>query len=79
MATFRKTYLENEFKKLNDELPEHINMYLLGGGAMSFQNLKVATKDIDVVFRSFREFELTRSVLLSLGYFAPCIRYIFRH
>lgn len=74
MATFRKTYLENEFKKLSEELSEHINMYLIGGGAMSFQNLKVATKDIDVVFRSAREFELTRNVLLSLGYFVPCIR-----
>jgi hypothetical protein len=74
MATFRKTYLENEFKKLNDELPEHVDMYFLGGGAMSFQNLKVATKDIDIVFRSAREFELTRSSLFSLGYFVPCIR-----
>lgn len=74
MATFRLTYLENEFKKLNDELSEHIDLYLIGGGAMSFQNLKVATKDIDVVLRSTRELELTRNALLSLGYFVPCIR-----
>lgn len=74
MATFRRNYLENEFKKLSEELSEHINMYLIGGGAMSFQNLKVATKDIDVVFRSAGEFELTKNVLLSLGYSVPCIR-----
>ncbi|AKB36157.1 hypothetical protein MSSAC_1567 [Methanosarcina siciliae C2J] len=54
MATFRRTYLETEFKKLNNRLPEHVDFYLIGGGAMSFQNLKVATKDIDVVLRSTR-------------------------
>lgn len=74
MATFRRTYLETEFKKLNGELSEHVDLYLIGGGAMSFQNLKVATKDIDVVLRSTRELELTRNALLSLGYFVPCIR-----
>lgn len=74
MATFRRTYLETEFKKLNDRLPEHVDLYLIGGGAMSFQNLKVATKDIDVVLRSTRELELTKNALLSLGYFMPCIR-----
>jgi hypothetical protein len=74
MATFKRTYLETEFKKLNDRLPEHVDLYLIGGGAMSFQNLKVATKDIDVVFRSTLELELTRNALLSLGYFVPCIR-----
>ncbi len=74
MATFRRTYLENEFKKLNGELSEHVDLYLIGGGAMSFQNLKVATKDIDVVLRSTRELELTRNALLSLGYFVPCVR-----
>lgn len=74
MATFKRTYLENEFKKLNDKLSEHVDLYLIGGGAMSFQNLKVATKDIDVVLRSARELELTRNALLSLDYFVPCIR-----
>lgn len=74
MATFSRTYLETEFKKLNDRLPKHVDLYLIGGGAMSFQNLKVATKDIDVVLRSTRELELTRKALLSLGYFVPCIR-----
>ncbi|MDY9926894.1 DUF6036 family nucleotidyltransferase [Methanosarcina sp.] len=74
MATFRRTYLETEFKKLNDKLSEHVDLYLIGGGAMSFQNLKVATKDIDVVLRSTKEFELTRNALLSLEYFVPCIR-----
>ncbi len=54
--------------------PKHVDLYLIGGGAMSFQNLKVATKDIDVVLRSTRELELTRKALLSLGYFVPCIR-----
>ncbi|WP_187151889.1 hypothetical protein [Methanosarcina siciliae] len=36
---------------------------------MSFQNLKVATKDIDIVLRSTRKLELTRNALLSMGYF----------
>ncbi|HIH74111.1 MAG TPA: hypothetical protein HA306_02180 [Methanosarcina sp.] len=73
-GNLQKTYLETEFKKLNDRLPEHVDLYLIGGGAMSFQNLKVATIDIDVVLKSKRELELIKNALLSLGYFVPCIR-----
>ena len=39
MATFRRTYLETEFKKLNDKLPEHVDLYLIGGGASIWQTV----------------------------------------
>jgi hypothetical protein len=52
---FDRQYLENKFEKLNKALKEHVNLYLIGGGSMSFQKYKAATKDIDVVVRSNNE------------------------
>lgn len=46
MALFNREYLKTEFEKLNSMLPEHVNLYMIGGGAMSFRGLKDATKDI---------------------------------
>ena len=40
------TYLDND-----------LNIYLIGGGAMMFYELKPATKDIDIVFQSHEDLE----------------------
>jgi hypothetical protein len=71
---FDRHYLEREFEKLNEALQEHVNLYLIGGGSMSFQKYKPATKDIDVVIRSKRELELIKKALRSIGYTVPAIR-----
>jgi len=71
---FDKQYLKKEFEKLNDVLPEHINFYLIGGGSMSFQKYKPATKDIEVVVRSNKELDIIKVALKSIGYIIPTIR-----
>lgn len=47
--TFGRKYIENELQELGKEIETELELYLIGGGAMSFLNLKDATKDIDVV------------------------------
>jgi len=46
---FGREYIENELQKIGADLKTSLEIYLIGGGAMSFLNLKDATKDIDVV------------------------------
>ena len=71
---FDRKYLENEIDKLDGVLENHVNLYLIGGGSMSFQNLKDATKDIDVVVRSENDMSLLKSALAQMGYLVPAAR-----
>ncbi|WP_321429889.1 hypothetical protein [uncultured Methanolobus sp.] len=70
---FDKQYLQNEFEKLDDALSEHVDIYLIGGGSMSFQKYKAATKDIDVVVRSDENLVLIEKTLKYIGYTVPVI------
>ncbi|ADI75091.1 hypothetical protein Metev_2273 (plasmid) [Methanohalobium evestigatum Z-7303] len=71
MAKFSRSYLEEELEKLDRHLENPVVLYLIGGGAMSFQKLKDATKDIDVVVLSVDELKSLKKSLSSLGYKKP--------
>ena len=34
---FSPEYLKKEMEKLNELISDHVNLYLIGGGSMSFQ------------------------------------------
>jgi hypothetical protein len=45
-----------------------MTVYLMGGGAMTFRELKNATRDIDLLVPTRRDFELLRDLLRAQGY-----------
>ena len=65
---FDRKYIEEELKKINTNLSKQISLYIFGGGAMSFFNLKTATKDIDVLLSSESDASALMKVLYKTGY-----------
>jgi uncharacterized protein YjhX (UPF0386 family) len=68
MPTFEKAYIEQELKRINEKLSAPISLYILGGGAMSFYNLKTATKDIDVIVTDEKTATTVVTALQKSGY-----------
>ncbi|KAA0009907.1 MAG: hypothetical protein FE037_05050 [Thermoplasmata archaeon] len=66
--SFGKEYIQNELKKIDDALCEHLKLYLIGGGNMSLLGLKDATKDMDVILNKEKELYVLRNALLRCGY-----------
>ncbi|OYT28151.1 hypothetical protein B6U98_05480 [Thermoplasmatales archaeon ex4572_165] len=68
MKMFDSNYVEKELKNINNYLNKPINIYIFGGGAMSFYDLKIATKDIDVLLPSEAEASALIKALYKSGY-----------
>jgi hypothetical protein len=52
------------FEKLDKKLNRKTNIYLIGGAVLLYNNLKVGTKDIDIVVLKKDDFDLFNSILL---------------
>lgn len=65
---FGQDYIRGEFDRIGDALSEPLTFYLIGGGAMAFQDLKDATKDIDVIVRTSSDLGQLQNVLTRLDY-----------
>lgn len=55
MKSFDKAYIEKQLEIIDSFLKKPITIYILGGGAMGFYDLKTATKDIDVIVTTENE------------------------
>jgi len=65
--SFDKDYLKQEFDKLDAIAKKSMTLYLIGGGAMAFYGLKVATKDIDIILCTAEELLSLKTALNSIG------------
>ena len=68
MKMFDSKYIEHELKQINKHLNKQISMFIFGGCAMSFYDLKTATKDIDVLLSSENEASILVEALFKNGY-----------
>ncbi|PIN68703.1 hypothetical protein COV93_08440 [Candidatus Woesearchaeota archaeon CG11_big_fil_rev_8_21_14_0_20_43_8] len=56
------------FSELDSASDRKIRLYLLGGAVLLFHGLKPATKDIDIVVQSKREFNIFKNRLIECGF-----------
>lgn len=66
--TFGSTGIRRQFSELAGLLDEELTVYLIGGGALTLEDLKNATKDIDLIVQEKAELQLLWRVLTSAGY-----------
>lgn len=65
---FDSGYIRDELSRIAAALRTDVTAFLVGGGAMSFRNLKDTTKDIDLVITDETEYERLLGVLNDIGY-----------
>ncbi len=67
-ARFDGAYIEAELERLGTQINTPVTVYLIGGGAMAFRDLKNTTKDIDLVVTNGEDLKRLQAVLLANGY-----------
>ena len=66
--TFGSSAIRRQFSELADLIEDELTVYLIGGGALTLEDLKNATKDIDLIVRKESELRQLWNVLRSVGY-----------
>jgi len=67
-ARFDAEYIRSELERIGQQLDSAVTVFLIGGGAMAFRDLKTTTKDIDLVVASGEDLRRVQETLLELGY-----------
>jgi len=67
-ARFDSSYIRSELERIGQQLDDPLTVFLIGGGAMAFRDLKTTTKDIDLIVASGDDLGQLQAVLLELGY-----------
>lgn len=65
---FDSGYIRSELTRIGERLEASLTVYLIGGGAMAFRDLKDATKDIDLVVADGSDLKQLQAVLQETGY-----------
>lgn len=64
----RWNYVKNELLQIDAQLKKPIDIYLIGGSAMSYYGIKDATKDIDILFKNQYDCAEFFNAITELGY-----------
>lgn len=67
-ATFGSDAIRGQFSELAGLLENDLTVYLIGGGALTLDDLKNATKDIDLIVREQADLKRLWQVLTAAGY-----------
>jgi len=70
---FNAEYVDQELGNIGIRIKKKIDIYLIGGVAMSFRKLKETTKDIDIVFKNKEDYLIFKDALFGAQYHEPVI------
>lgn len=65
---FDAKYVEKELEGVDARIMKPVDIYLIGGVAMSFRGLKETTKDIDIVFKNDEAYNIFKDALFGAQY-----------
>lgn len=67
-ATFGSDAIRRQFSELAGLLENELTVYLIGGGALTLNDLKNATNDIDLIIWERDELQRLWQILTAAGY-----------
>lgn len=70
---FNADYVDQELENIGIRIKKQISLYLIGGVAMSFRELKETTKDIDIVFKNNEDYLIFKEALFGAQYHEPIV------
>lgn len=73
---FEKKSLEEFFEKINGAAESKLTLYLIGGGNMSLRNMKVTTKDVDLVLLNRGELDIFKAAIENLFLYYPSASFL---
>ncbi len=65
---FKKSELEQWLDSISLYIDEPIKVFMIGGGALSFRNMKPTTKDVDFIVRSKHDFDILARAIKKSGF-----------
>lgn len=65
---FNKIELEQWLDSIGQYITEPIKVFMIGGGALSFRNMKPATKDVDLVVKSKHDLDILSEAIIKSGF-----------
>jgi len=68
---FDADYIDKELQNIGTRIKKPLNVYLIGGCAMSFRKLKETTKDVDIVLRAKDGLQILSDALFGAQYHSP--------
>lgn len=68
MTKYGIEIIEKTLKEIGGEMKNTVRIYLIGGGALSFKQIKESTKDIDIIFESKEELRVFTEKLKEEGF-----------
>jgi hypothetical protein len=60
--------IEELIQEISKSIDQHVDLYMIGGGAMMYLGSKRYTKDLDLVVRSEGEYDAIHEALVELGF-----------
>ncbi len=68
---FDRDYIDSELAKIGARVKNQVKIYLIGGCAMSFRNIKESTRDVDILFENEEDCKTFCDALFGAEYWCP--------